>query len=125
MALHNTFGKEGEDLAAAYLQEQGYTIVDRNWRSGHLELDIVARKDREWIIVEVKTRRNTRYQEAVDAVDLKKIKRILKAADAYIRECNVEGYVRYDIITVVGTGDRPAIEHIEDAFQPLSVDWLS
>ena len=59
MAIHNALGKAGEDAAAAYLERNGYEIRDRNWRKNHLELDIVATKDNELIIVEVKTRSNT------------------------------------------------------------------
>ena len=52
MAIHNILGKAGEDAAAKYLEQNGYTIRDRNWRKNHLELDIVADKDKELIIAE-------------------------------------------------------------------------
>ena len=61
MSAHNILGKAGEDAAAKYLEQNGYTIRDRNWRKNHLELDIVADKDKELIIVEVKTLSNTTY----------------------------------------------------------------
>ena len=61
MATHNALGKAGEDAAAAYLERNGYAIRHRNWRKNHLELDIVATKDNEVVIVEVKTRSNTQY----------------------------------------------------------------
>lgn len=77
--------KAGEDAAAKYLEQNGYTIRDRNWRKNHLELDIVADKDKELIIVEVKTRSNTDYIEPQDAVNWQKIRRIVVAADAYIK----------------------------------------
>lgn len=76
MAIHNILGKAGEDAAAKYLEQNGYTIRDRNWRKNHLELDIVADKDKELIIVEVKTRSNTDYIEPQDAVNWQKIRRI-------------------------------------------------
>ena len=60
MAKHNDLGKAGENAAVAYLEQKGYLIRDRNWRKGHFELDIVAAKDNELIVVEVKTRSNTR-----------------------------------------------------------------
>ena len=72
MAIHNILGKAGEDAAAKYLEQNGYTIRDRNWRKNHLELDIVADKDKELIIVEVKTRSNTDYIEPQDAVNWQK-----------------------------------------------------
>ena len=61
MAKHNDLGKAGENAAVAYLEQKGYLIRDRNWRKGHFELDIVAAKDNELIVVEVKTRSNTLF----------------------------------------------------------------
>ena len=78
MSAHNILGKAGEDAAAKYLEQNGYTIRDRNWRKNHLELDIVADKDKELIIVEVKTRSNTDYIEPQDAVNWQKIRRIVE-----------------------------------------------
>ena len=52
MAKHNDLGKAGENAAVAYLEQKGYLIRDRNWRKGHFELDIVAAKDNELIVVE-------------------------------------------------------------------------
>ena len=75
MAKHNDLGKAGENAAVAYLEQKGYCIRDRNWRKGHFELDIVAAKDNELIVVEVKTRSNTLFAEPEDAVDLPKIRR--------------------------------------------------
>ena len=60
MAKHNDLGKAGENAAAAYLEKEDYLIRHRNWRKGHFELDIVAAKDNELVVVEVKTRSNTR-----------------------------------------------------------------
>ena len=51
MAEHNDLGKSGENAAVAYLEQKGYLIRDRNWRRGHFELDIVAAKDNELIVV--------------------------------------------------------------------------
>lgn len=118
MAAHNALGKAGEDAAAAYLEKNGYTIRDRNWRKNHLELDIVATKDGELIIVEVKTRSNTDYTEPQEAVDRQKIRRIVIAADAYIKHFCIDAPVRFDIITAVGDIGAFKIEHIEDAFYP-------
>lgn len=69
MAAHNALGKAGEDAAMAYLERNGYTIRHRNWRKNRLELDIVAVKDEQLIVVEVKTRSNTDYVEPQDAVN--------------------------------------------------------
>lgn len=118
MAAHNALGKAGEDAAAAYLERNGYTIRDRNWRKNHLELDIVAARDGELIIVEVKTRSNTDYIEPQDAVNWQKVRRIVVAADAYIKHFGIDASVRFDIVTAIGDIGAFRIEHIKDAFYP-------
>ena len=118
MAEHNILGKEGEEEAAKYLINQGYSLRNRNWRSGRKELDIVAEKDNEIIIVEVKTRKNTDFAEPQDAVDEKKIHWIVAATDAYLRKYRLDLPVRFDIITIVGGSDGFKIEHIKEAFYP-------
>ena len=118
MAEHNIFGKEEEETAADYLKKQGYIIRHRNWRRGHLELDIVAFKDDELIVAEVKTRRNTDFALPEAAVDKRKIRRTVSAADAYIRYFQLDTPVRFDIITVVGEKGNFCIEHIREAFFP-------
>ncbi len=118
MAAHNALGKAGEDAAAAYLEKNDYIILDRNWRKNHLELDIVAAKDEELVIVEVKTRSNKDYKEPEDAVNWLKIRRIVVAADAYIKQHCIDASVRFDIITAVGEAGDFQIEHIKNAFYP-------
>ena len=117
MAEHNEFGQTGEELAVDFLRQKGYTIIDVNWRSGHKEIDIVAEKDGCLVFVEVKSRRNTDYGRPEDAVSQRKIRRIVLAADAYMRCFKLDLPVRYDIITVTGKGAGVRIEHIEDAFR--------
>ncbi|KAA6337847.1 hypothetical protein EZS27_014098 [termite gut metagenome] len=118
MAEHNILGKEGEEAVVNYLLKHGYVIRHRNWRKGHLELDIVAAKDNELIIVEVKTRRNTNFALPQDAVTEKKIRRTVIAADTYIKFFQLNTNVRFDIITVTGEKDNFKIEHIKEAFYP-------
>ena len=85
MAKHNELGKEGETEAAEYLISKGYTIRHRNWRSGKRELDIVAQKDGELVIVEVKTRRNDEFGRPEEAITDRKIRNIIISTDAYIQ----------------------------------------
>lgn len=118
MAEHNELGKAGEDAAVAYLENNGYIIRHRNWRRGHFELDIVAAKDNELVIIEVKTRCNTEFAQPEDAVNIPKIKRIVRAADTYIKQFQIDSPVRFDIITAVGEKGDFKIEHIRDAFYP-------
>lgn len=118
MAKHNILGLNGESLVASYLQEKGYTILDRNWRSGHKELDLVARKDSTLVVVEVKTRSSDNFGSPQDAVDERKIRRLVMAADAYVRLNALDLEVRFDIVTVIDDDGRVRMEHIEDAFFP-------
>ena len=117
MAEHNRLGKRGEEAAVAYLENQGYVIRHRNWHKNHLELDIVAEKEGELVVVEVKTRRNTEYIDPQDAVDWKNAHHIVVAADAYLKHFRLDMPVRFDIVSVVGT-EEFEIHHIEDAFYP-------
>ncbi len=116
MSAPYNLGKAGEEAAVEYLTRQGYVICDRNWRQHRLELDIVAAKDGVLVFVEVKTRRNTEFREPYEAVDWKKIRHIVMAADAYIKQHDYDGDARFDIVTVVGKTAPFEIQHIEDAF---------
>lgn len=118
MADHNELGKEGEEAAARYLQEKGYTIRHRNWRAGKKELDIVAECGNELVVIEVKTRKNRLFGNPEDAVTGKKIRRIVASTDAYLRKFAIDLPVRFDIITVVGEEAPFTMEHIEEAFYP-------
>jgi putative endonuclease len=116
MAVHNEFGIEGEDKAANYLLREGYTILERNWKSGRKELDIVAEKDGTLVVVEVKARKSNKYGNPEEAVTPTKIRNTVLAADAYIRFNRIDLPVRFDIISVLSSnGD--VINHIEDAFR--------
>lgn len=116
MAEQNDLGRDGEAKARGYLIQQGYTILHTNWRWHHYELDIVATKDEELIVVEVKTRSEDYLLSPEEAVDNKKIRRIVAAADAYVRYFNLELPVRFDIITLIKGKEGFQIEHIDDAF---------
>ncbi len=116
MAERNNTGKEGESEARVYLEKQGYLILHTNWHWHHYELDIVASKENELVIVEVKTRSEDYLLSPEEAVDEKKIRRIVAAADAYARFFNIELPVRFDIISLIKSPQGYQIEHIEDAF---------
>lgn len=118
MAEHNILGTFGEEEAAIYLESNKYIIRHRNWRSGKKELDIIAEKDGELIVAEVKTRRDTQFATPQDAVDGRKIRRIVAATDAYLRKFCLDLPVRFDIITIVGSENDYIIEHIKEAFYP-------
>lgn len=120
MAEHNDTGRWGELKAAEYLERKGFRIIERNWRDGHRDLDLVAIDADNLVIIEVKTRRNNDLMEPETAVDARKIRNLSHAAARYVRCKNVEMPVRFDIVTVTGTNsDNCKINHIENAFLPL------
>ena len=89
MAEHNLLGKAGEDAAVDYLERHDYVIRHRNWRKGHFELDIVAAKNGELIIVEVKTRSDTDFALPQDAVTPQKIRRTVRSEERRVgKECS-------------------------------------
>lgn len=117
MATHNEFGKAGEQHAVEYLITKGYIIRDTNWRYGKMEIDIVAEKGDRIVIVEVKTR-SSGILMPYEAVDNKKIRNLVRAANAYINYFNLPHEVQFDIISITGVPGNFTIEHIPDAFLP-------
>ena len=120
MAEHNDLGKLGEDLAAAYLEENGYSIVERNFVIQKAEIDIIAQKDSILAIIEVKTRSSLDFGSPQDFVKQKKIQLLIKAVNAYIndreKDFQEDLEIRFDIIAVHKNGRSFAIEHLTDAF---------
>lgn len=124
MAEHNELGKWGEELAAKYLEQKGYVIRDRDWRQGKLDLDIVAVADdgETVVFVEVKARKTNAFGQPVQAVDAKKIKRLARAADSYVKSLGVSAPLRFDIVSIIGDQkEAQTIEHIVDAFNPMVI----
>jgi putative endonuclease len=118
MADHNELGEMGEERARMYLLENGYKVLETKWRTGSLELDIIAQKDDTLVIVEVKTRSGAFADNPEQYVDNRKIKNIVNATERYILKYDWNGDTRFDVIAVVAHGQRFEIEHIEDAFWP-------
>ena len=112
---HLQTGIWGEGLAAAFLREKGYVILERDWHSKHRDIDIIARNDDYVVFVEVKTRRNTDFGDPVQAVDERKRHHLRLAMNHYIKYRQIDNPVRFDIITIVGTPNctNPVIRHLE------------
>jgi putative endonuclease len=109
-------GQRGESLASRFLKKKGVLIVERNWRSGRYELDLIGRLEDKLIFIEVKTRLSRNYGNPEEAVDGQKIEHIKRAAEQYLHYTGWEGPIRFDILAIVKDGDEPEIHHIEDAF---------
>jgi len=120
MAEHNDLAKLGEDLAASHLEENGYTIRDRNYVFQKAEIDIIAQKESVLVIVEVKTRSSLDFGSPQDFVKQKKIQLLIKAVNAYIndreKDFQEDLEIRFDIVAIHKNGESFAIEHITDAF---------
>ena len=85
-AVANTraLGAAGERIAAEYLGLGGWEILDRNWRSGPLEIDLVAAKDGDVAFVEVRTRRSGAFGGAVASIDARKLRNMRRAAGRWL-----------------------------------------
>lgn len=116
MAEHNELGKKGEQLAADFLIENGYEILDRNWIFQKAEIDIIALKEDVLAIIEVKTRSSLDFGSPEEFVKQKKIQLLLKAVNAYINDREMDFEVRFDIIAIHKNGESFAIEHLTNAF---------
>jgi putative endonuclease len=116
MAEHNDLGKLGEDLAVEYLIQQGYEIVETNWRHHKAEIDIICTKDSILAVVEVKSRSSNAVINPEEAITTKKIKLLTNAIDTYVVLNDLDVDVRFDIISVSFYDKKPVIKHITDAF---------
>ena len=125
-------GKDAESLAASWLKERGLDILERNWRHHHLEVDIIAEgpmlsaetslplntAQRFLHVVEVRSRADNSPIEPDLTVDEKKQKRLINAADAYIRSHGIHLEAIFDIIGIQISESETTISFRPDAFRP-------
>ncbi|MEX0736088.1 MAG: YraN family protein [Bacteroidota bacterium] len=110
-------GAEGEALAARYLEQQGYTILQHNYRYGRGEIDLVAREGNELVFVEVKLRRSTRLGDPEEAVTPAKQNQIRRVAEGYYYEHQIERQTcRFDVVAITYRNGTPHIRLLRDAF---------
>lgn len=113
---HIRMGIWGEELAAAYLREKGYIILERDWHSVHRDIDIIAQDGDTIVFVEVKTRRNRDFADPLQAINYEKRHHLLLAMNHYIKYRKIDNPYRFDIVTVVGEmgSTQPEITHLDD-----------
>lgn len=117
MAFHIDLGKHGEQLAEAYLVNNGFTILHRNWRFSHYEVDIIAMKDGLLHFVEVKSRTSDKFGYPEESVSKKKVKDLLRAVDEYLFLHPQYNNFHLDILSVTAPADaEPAYFFIEDVY---------
>ncbi|MBP5709504.1 MAG: YraN family protein [Bacteroidales bacterium] len=111
-------GKTGEEAAIAYYLKQNYTILDTNWRFGHLEVDVIAENEDTIVFCEVKTRSSNCFGEPESFVTLQKQKNIIRAANSYVLRKGINKDVRFDVISIIKNNNGCTLNHIPDAFCP-------
>ena len=121
--LHTSrIGQAGEQMACDFLETQGHQILDRNWRTGHLELDIVSEASDGLHFVEVKARTAPVTTTVLDQVNVVKQKRISAAAGQYLNKKHMEGKeVFFDVVSVLFDGDETVVRYFPQAWIPMYV----
>jgi putative endonuclease len=112
-------GIDGEDIACAALVARGYAVIERNYRTRHGEIDIIARHQEYLVFVEVKARRGGDFGDPSEAVTLRKQQRLVWMATDYLARRGLgEPACRFDVVGVDVETDPPAVTIIDDAFRP-------
>lgn len=117
MPRGHVLGQEGEEMAVRILEAKGYSILARNFRAGHAEVDIIAQKDKLVIFVEVKTRSSA--VESDCGIDKKKVKLLAFAAAEFMYRNQLDLFMRFDAVLVEFRLGNWSCRHIEDAFFPF------
>jgi putative endonuclease len=111
-------GKEGERIAEQYLKNKGYKLVERNYRCAVGELDLIVLDHRVVVFVEVKTRTGPGFGTPLEAVEVRKQRKMIHAAQVFL---SLKGLhqrdARFDVVGVSWAGRVPVVEHIENAFE--------
>lgn len=116
MNTNRKTGEKGEQLAFQYLQEKGFVIEERNWRSGHKEIDIICRQGDFYIFVEVKTRTSLKQGMPEESISANKINSVTEAARIFLYDKTYKD-IRFDVISVILKKEGGhEILHIQDAF---------
>lgn len=119
MAQRHTIGKQGEDIASAYLESLGYHILERNWRFSKAEIDIICKDNDVLVFVEVKSKSYTYFGAPEDSISTYKENLIIDAANRYMESISYDWAIRFDIVSIIFDKNKnPAITHFKDAFFP-------
>ncbi len=111
-----SIGNWGEKLAAGFLENLGFLILEKNWRWNKAEIDLIGKHGNTLVFIEVKTRKNNRFGHPEEFVSRTKANRIKEASVQYQFEKNFEGFIRFDIVAITGTAKQFEILHLADAF---------
>jgi putative endonuclease len=116
-AARQAFGELGERIAERWLRRRGWRVVQRRFRSGHRDIDLVVEQEGVVAFVEVKARRGDRFGGPIEAVNWRKQKELGRSARVWIDRHgrSAEAY-RFDVIGVLVCGERVRIRHVANAF---------
>jgi putative endonuclease len=116
-AARQEFGELGERIAERWLRRQGWRVVQRRFRSGHRDIDLVVEREGTVAFVEVKARRGLAFGDPVEAVNWSKQKELVRSASVWIDRHGrpAESY-RFDVVGVLVEGDRVRVRHVPNAF---------
>ena len=115
-------GDLGEDLAARHLEQLGHTVLDKNWRHSHLEIDLITLDAEGLHFVEVKSRTAPVSAAPEDNVDYRKRRHLTTAALSYLNAGHFgDRDVFFDIVTVIFDGERTEIQYYKQAFIPIYI----
>jgi putative endonuclease len=115
MAKHIQTGKQGEKLAASYLQQRGYLLLEQNWRHGHWEVDIIASKNNTLHFIEIKTRRSKKFGLPEEQVTRKKMENLVMAAEQYLYQHPQWKKIQFDVLAItLEKNTEPGYFLIED-----------
>ena len=120
-AARQEFGEEGERVAERWLRRRGWRVLQRRFRNGHRDIDLVAEKNGTVAFVEVKARSGSAFGDPVEAVDWRKQRELARSAAVWIdRHGRPDDSYRFDVIGVLMEGNSVRIKHIENAFMVRS-----
>jgi putative endonuclease len=110
-------GKAGEDLAARFLESNGFNILERNYHFERGEIDLVAEEGDELVFIEVKARNSTLFGAPEEAVTEEKQEQVRTVADGYLFEHDIDNRpCRFDVVAIEFKNGKPEIRHIRDSF---------
>ena len=110
-------GLTAEEAAVAHLRAAGYSIEARNFACRYGELDVVAQKDGTLCFVEVRMRTTATWGDPSQTISFAKQRRVVKAALHYLVGNRItDRAIRFDVIAVIGRGEKASVEHIPNAF---------
>ena len=109
------FGEFAETKASEEYVKNGYAILERRWRMGKIEIDIIAQTENTIVFIEVKAR-SGRDLDPLESITHDKKLRMVRAADSYIRRLQGNYDYRFDFVTITGNKDTFSLEVLKDAF---------